>query len=73
MLKIMKFYQDKTTNAGVALYKFQEAGSQSLAEFWVKDLNKPETNAYNLHMQNVSQWLYAGAILVADGKVSTHH
>lgn len=57
----------------IALYPFEKAGSQYIANFWVKDLALPVKNEYNWHGQNTSQWLYAGGILVQDGRVSTHH
>ena len=28
---------------------------------------------YNWHLQNTSQWLYAGAVVYSDGRVSGHH
>jgi hypothetical protein len=39
----------------------------------LNDLDKPKDNSYNWHMQNTSQWVYAGAIVLEDGDVSTHH
>ncbi|RLA02512.1 MAG: hypothetical protein DRQ42_00445 [Gammaproteobacteria bacterium] len=53
---------------------WRQAGSQSIAEFWVNDLyieNDPRN--INWHGQNTSQWCYAGAICVQNGRVSTHH
>lgn len=53
---------------------FNKQGSQWIAEFAVNDLELPfKADSYNFHLQNTSQWLYAGAILVQDGQVSTHH
>jgi len=56
-------------------------GSQIIADFWVKDLSTEEKREYNWHLQNVSQWKYAGCILFsvtrfkdgADYIISTHH
>jgi len=42
---------------------FQRSGHQFIAEFWVNDLAKPARDEYNWHLQNTSQWVYAGALL----------
>lgn len=52
---------------------FRKAGSQYIWEFYVNDKAKPEADRYNFHMQNVSQWVYAGCVLLQDGQVSLHH
>ena len=57
----------------VVLRPFYKSGHQNIAEFWVNDQVKPRTDAINFHGQNVSQWVYAGCILVDDGRVSLHH
>lgn len=45
--------------------------------FSVSDLNKPNNpNQVNWHLQNTSQWLYAGAIIIEYGDkkyISSHH
>ena len=54
---------------------------QMIAEFYVNDLEKPKGDKYNWHLQNTSQWIYAGAIVVDkeaikrddERVVSTHH
>ncbi len=46
---------------------------QHIWTFWVNDMAKPLTPAYNWHGQNTSQWVYAGAVVLQDGKVSRHH
>ena len=57
----------------VVMLSFEKWGRQNVANFWVNDLAKPRSDAVNFHGQNISQWSYAGCILVEDGKVSTHH
>jgi len=54
---------------------FRNTGNQYVATFSVIDKNLPKSNSYNMHLQNTSQWLYAGA-LVYDPKtneISSHH
>jgi hypothetical protein len=51
----------------------RKAGGQMIWEFGVNDLVKPKTDQINWHGQNTSQWLYAGCVLLHDGKVSRHH
>jgi len=46
---------------------------QYIMEFEVFDRAKPRGNSCNWHGQNTSQWVYAGAIVYQDGRVSTHH
>jgi hypothetical protein len=50
-----------------------KSGNQRIWYFSVNDLARPKEERYNFHGQNVSQWLYAGAIVLEDGKVSRHH
>ena len=50
-----------------------KSGGQYLWEFWVSDMVKPLEDKYNWHGQNISQWNYAGAILLQNNRVSTHH
>jgi len=51
---------------------FRKAGSQYIAEWAVSDMRKPTKDSYNWHGQNTSRWLYAGCLLVQDGRVSIH-
>ncbi|HUV51622.1 MAG TPA: hypothetical protein VMW64_00930 [Dehalococcoidia bacterium] len=51
----------------------RQGGEQYLWEFWVNDLSSPVQNQYNFHGQNTSQWLYAGGIVLQNGRVSAHH
>lgn len=56
----------------VVLNDFRQAGSQYIWEFYVNDLAVPRTSEVNWHGQNVSQWDYAGAIVLSNGRVSLH-
>jgi hypothetical protein len=72
----LKRMQDEARRAqypATMLWPFRQAGSQWIAEFEVKDLQKAVANSYNFHGQNTSQWIYAGCVLVQHGEVSTHH
>ena len=72
-------YHNLITEAAVAqepevvMWPYHKAGEQYIWEFYVNDLVLPVANAYNFHGQNVSQWKYAGAIVLQNGKVSRHH
>ena len=66
-------YASTAERPAIALLPFSRSGSQYIADFWVNDLGLPKENKYNWHLQNTSQWLYAGCILVQNGRVSTHH
>jgi len=72
-INFLNEYAKSAQNPSMALLPFFKCGEQYIAEFWVLDLKKPAKNEYNWHLQNTSQWLYAGCILVQNGKVSTHH
>ena len=51
-------------------------GGQAICEFAVLDRTKRDnSDQVNWHLQNTSQWVYAGAIVISldDGRVSTHH
>jgi hypothetical protein len=61
----------KKPSIGMTL--FHKQGSQYIADFSVNDLEIEIKSSHNFHLQNTSQWLYAGCILVQDGEVSTHH
>ncbi len=61
------------TEAQVVLNDLRVSGSQYIWEFFVNDLSIPKSEAYNFHGQNVSQWQYAGCVLVSNGQVSSHH
>jgi len=53
---------------------FGSVGKQYLWEFEVNDAGKPrDPGALNWHGHNLSQSLYAGCILIQNGRVSTHH
>jgi len=72
-VNLLNDYAKNAKEPSIGLFPFNKSGSQYISEFWVKDLSKPEKDEYNWHLQNTSQWLYAGCILVEDGRVSTHH
>lgn len=65
----------------VKMFLFSGGNRQKLAEFWVKDLSKPVENRVNWHLQNISQWDYAGCICFdvhcfkdgAEYIISRHH
>jgi len=66
-------YASQAQNPDVVLTEGRKAGSQFVWEFWVNDLALPREDHYNWHGHNTSQWLYAGAIVVTDRRVSSHH
>lgn len=70
---LLRKYASGAEKPSIALLPFAKSGSQYIADFWVNDLGLPKGNKYNWHLQNTSQWLYAGCILIQDGRVSTHH
>lgn len=75
-ITLMAKYALKAELPEIILWPFRTAGSQHIAEFEVKDLGKKnDPNKVNWHMQNTSQWLYAGCILYdeRDNRVSRHH
>jgi hypothetical protein len=52
---------------------YRKAGEQYIWEFYVNDLAKQRGDRFNFHGQNVSQWVYAGAIVLQNRGVSRHH
>ena len=48
---------------------------QCIIDFSVSDSDRPVEDKYNWHLQNTSQWLYAGAIMYdkEDKSFSAHH
>ena len=66
-------YANQAEKPMIFLQPFRKQGDQFIAVFSVNDLAKPKAEKYNWHGQNTSQWVYAGCILVQDGKVSLHH
>ena len=69
----MRRYREKGKKIELSIYPFRHTGNQFIANFEVNDRGKPVTPEYNWHLQDTSQWLYAGCILVQEGRVSTHH
>lgn len=57
----------------IVMWDRLKTGEQYLWEFYVNDLGIKAPDAYNWHGQNVSKWLYAGAIALQGKRVSRHH
>jgi hypothetical protein len=72
-VSLLHQYAGRAKRPSMALLPFTKSGRQYIADFWVNDLGLPKEGKYNWHLQNTSQWLYAGCILIQDGRVSTHH
>jgi len=72
-LATMIGYDKEAQKPEIMLSEGRKEGSQYIWEFYVNDLAKPVRDACNFHGQNTSQWLYAGAIVLQNGRVSSHH
>ena len=72
-LSTMIEYASSAQDPQIVISEARKAGDQYIWEFYVNDLATPARNDYNWHGQNVSQWLYAGAIVLQNGEVSRHH
>jgi hypothetical protein len=73
LIGAMVRYARDVKNVSLVMNTWRHAGSQHIAEFEVKDLGKPvDANQFNFHGQNTSQWLFAGALCVQNGRVSMH-
>lgn len=72
-IESIKYYQSKAAIPEAELTSFQKNGTQYVSEFYVNDLAKSKEDKINWHFQNISQWLYAGCILIDNNQVSTHH
>ena len=68
-------HEDRAEHTLSVLSNWRRAGSQYIAEFWVNNMALEIKDQYNFHGQNVSRWLYAGAICYDEESrgVSTHH
>lgn len=69
-------YAQQVKNGYATIYmspEFRIAGTQAILEFTVNSSELPRGDSYNWFGQNTSQWVYAGAIVVEGGRVSTHH
>lgn len=66
-------YASHAQEPEIVFHNKVKSGSQYLWEFYVNDLALPAKGTFNWHGQNVSQWLYAGAIVLQNRKVSGHH
>ena len=70
----INYYSSKAEKPDAHLFPFNVEGNSLIANFWVNDLSIPCSDRHNWHGQNVSQWKYAGCILIsADNSVSCHH
>ena len=72
-LQTLMTYAQTAQDPQIVLNPYRKADSQYIWEFYVNDLALPVRDAHNWHGQNVSQWKYAGAIVLQGGKVSRHH
>ena len=75
-VKLILRYALKADKPQVSMCKMVRHGSQWIANFEVKDLMKENVpTQVNFHLQNTSQWVYAGCILYdeRDHRVSRHH
>ena len=72
MAELLK-HASAVENAQVVFTDMRKAGSQYIWEFYVNNLDLSISNTYNWHGQNTSQWIYAGGLLLQNGKVSLHH
>ena len=78
---VKRLTEDDKAFSAVMLTFSKGGGSQWIADFAVKDLTILEGNKFNWHLQNVSQWVYAGCILFDERSfkddsewiISTHH
>ena len=58
----------------IVMWPYHKADEQYIWEFYVNDLTLPvRADAFNWHGQNLSQWKYAGAIVLQKGTISRHH
>jgi len=67
-----KWDSDHEPKIDFSFVPFRQAGSQYIAEWAVSDRRKKHKESVNWHGQNTSQWLYAGCLLVDNGRVSIH-
>lgn len=72
-LSMLIEYSSNAVIPELVMWDCLKTGEQYIWEFYVNDLSKPVADEHNWHGQNISQWLYAGAIVLHDKKVSTHH
>jgi hypothetical protein len=73
VLRMMYQEHRRWEQAESKLFPFQLHGTQWIADWEVKDLSlKNDPSKTNWHLQNTSQWRYAGCLLVQRGQVSVH-
>ena len=74
-LSMMFGYAKHATKPSIFLGLPSFSERQCTIHFSVSDLAIPKENKFNWHLQNTSQWLYAGAIVYdkTDGSLSSHY
>lgn len=73
MANLMNYAKDAKGEAQIVFHPYRKAGEQYIWEFFVNDLAIPSGDKHNWHGQNTSQWLYAGGMVLQNGRVSLHH
>ena len=63
-------YKKKHPEYTTSFSKFTKSGDQYIANFEVKNPALEVMGSYNWHLQNTSQWVFAGCLLMQDGKCS---
>ena len=72
-LRLLIENASRATSPCIIFNACRKAGTQYIWQFEVRDLAIQPANTYNWHGQDTSQWLYAGAIVLQAGRVSSHH
>lgn len=75
-LKRLEDYAQGMEEGEIYLGKPELFGAQWICDFSVSDFGKQyNPDSFNWHLQNTSQWRYAGCIAVSNdtGEVSRHH
>ena len=72
-LSMLIEYASHAREPEIVFWDKTKSGDQYLWAFYVNDLALPAKNTLNWHGQNVSQWLYAGAIVLQTREVPRHH
>ncbi|MCX5977315.1 MAG: hypothetical protein NTV33_10945 [Coprothermobacterota bacterium] len=74
-LECLEEYSASLKEGQIYLGMPESSGSQWTCFFEVVDRSLPRTDSFNWHLQNTSQWRYAGCIAIdkRSGDVSRHH
>lgn len=72
-LSMLITYAAQATEPEIIFNQGRKGGAQYIWEFYVNDLALARKDTLNWHAQNISQWLYAGAIVLQNRKISAHH